>query len=172
MTLHPEHRGSVGQIVDKEYLSRFLLTHDDLQEIVHFDDYTKVLAIEDPKFIYYLKNLLWSKFVREAGFINMEFKLKYDFAMSFAGEVRPIVERVKDILRESEVEVFYDLDEQHRIITMDVEDYLSPIYRTEARYVVVFLSEHYPKKYGRNSSRIISEPASVTTASYLFVSRT
>lgn len=76
----------------------------------------------------------------------MEFKSKYDFAMSFAGEVREVVERVKDILRESEVEVFYDLDEQHRIITMDVEDYLAPIYRTEARYVVVFLSEHYPKK--------------------------
>ena len=146
MTLHPEHRGSVGQIVDKEYLSRFLSAHDDLQDIVHFDEYTKVLAIEDPKFIYYVKNLLWSKFVREAGFINMEFKSKYDFAMSFAGEVRPIVERVKDILRESEVEVFYDLDEQHRILTMDVEDYLAPIYRTEARYVVVFLSEHYPKK--------------------------
>lgn len=146
MTLHPEHRGSVGQIVDKEYLKKFLAAHDDLQAIIHFDEYTKVVAIEDPKFIYYIKNLLWSKFVREAGFINMEFKSKYDFAMSFAGEVRPIVERVKEILRESEVEVFYDLDEQHRIITMDVEEYLAPIYRTEARYVIVFLSEHYPKK--------------------------
>jgi hypothetical protein len=146
MALHPEHRGSVGQIVEKEYLSRFLMSHDDLQDIVHFDDYTKVLAIEDPKFIYYLRNLLWSKFVREAGFINMEFKSKYDFAMSFAGEVRPVVQRVKDLLIESEVEVFYDLDEQHRIISMDVEDYLAPIYRTEARYVVVFLSEDYPRK--------------------------
>lgn len=146
MAQHPEHRGSVGQIVDKEYLSRFLFSHEDLQSVIHFDEYTKVLAIEDPKFIYFIKNLLWSKFVREAGFINMEFKSKYDFAMSFAGEVRPIVERIKDILKESEVEVFYDLDEQHRIITMDVEEYLAPIYRTEARYVVAFLSEHYPRK--------------------------
>lgn len=146
MTVHPDHRGSVGQIVEKEYLSRFLASHADLQSIIHFDEYTRVLAIEDPKFIYYLKNLLWSKFVREAGFINMEFKSKYDFAMSFAGEVRTVVERVKNALRENEVEVFYDLDEQHRIISMDVEDYLAPIYRTEARYVVVFLSEDYPKK--------------------------
>lgn len=40
MTQYPEHRGSVGQIVEKEYLSRFLSAHEDLQSIIHFDEYT------------------------------------------------------------------------------------------------------------------------------------
>lgn len=38
------------------------------------------------------------------------------------------------------------LNEQHRILAENVEDYLAPIYRSEAEYVVVLLSTHYPKK--------------------------
>lgn len=44
------------------------------------------------------------------------------------------------------MEVFYDQDEQHRILGLDVETYLAPIYRTEARYVVALLSKEFPKK--------------------------
>jgi hypothetical protein len=42
--------------------------------------------------------------------------------------------------------VFYDEDEQHRILAENVEDYLAPIYRTEAAYVVPLLSKHFPRK--------------------------
>ncbi|PWG03312.1 TIR domain-containing protein [Sphingosinicella humi] len=143
---HSESRGSVGQIVDKGWLSDFLREEEDLQELLHFDSYTRQLAIEDPKFIYFIRNILWSKFVKEAGFLTIEFRSRYDFAFSFAGEDRSIVEKLRDILQENEVEVFYDKDEQHRILASDVEDYLAPIYRSEARFVVAFLSNHYPKK--------------------------
>ena len=51
-------------------------------------------SVEDPKFMYFLRNLLWSKFVRNVGFISVEFRSKYDFALSFAGEVRPIAEKL------------------------------------------------------------------------------
>lgn len=146
MATHPENRGSVGQIVEKPYLAGFLEKNSDLQDIIHFDEYTKILAIEDPKFIYYIKNILWAKFVKEAGFISIDFKAKYDFAMSFAGEVRPLIELVRSYLKEEEAEVFYDYDEQHLIVGKDVEEYLAPIYRSEARFVVAFLSEHYPRK--------------------------
>ena len=44
------------------------------------------------------------------------------------------------------MEVFYDKDEEHRIMANDVEAYLAPIYRTEARFVIVLLSSHYPRK--------------------------
>jgi hypothetical protein len=45
-----------------------------------------------------------------------------------------------------EVEVFYDANEQHRILASDVEHYLQPIYQSEARFVVVLIGPAYPKK--------------------------
>lgn len=143
---HPESKGSVSQIIDKDWLQNFLNDEEDLRDLIHYDGYTRQLAIEDPKFIYFIKNLLWSRFVNEAGFATIEFDSKYDYALSFAGEQRAFVEMVKDILVDNEIEVFYDRDEQHRILATDVEEYLAPIYRSEAKYVVVFLSREYPKK--------------------------
>src|ERR1700730_7165299 len=47
---------------------------------------------------------------------------------------------------------------QHRILARDVEDYLAPIYRTEARFVVCFLSPDYPKRvWTRFESRQFKE---------------
>jgi hypothetical protein len=45
-----------------------------------------------------------------------------------------------------EISVFYDKNEQHRILANDVEEYLAPIYRSESRFVVVLLSRDYPRK--------------------------
>jgi hypothetical protein len=143
---HADIRGSVSQVVDKGYLERFLSEHQDLRELFHYDSYTRVLAVEDPKFMYFLRNLLWSKFVRQAGFVSVKFRSKYDFALSFAGERRDVAQTLSALLRDHEMEVFYDQDEQHRSLGLDVEAYLAPIYRSEARYVVALLSREYPKK--------------------------
>jgi hypothetical protein len=50
------------------------------------------------------------------------------------------------LLQERQFEVFYDKNEQHRILAENVEDYLGPIYRSEAAYVVCFLGPDYPKR--------------------------
>lgn len=42
--------------------------------------------------------------------------------------------------------MFYDKNEQHRILAMDIEEYLRPIYQSEAQFVLALLSKHYPKK--------------------------
>jgi hypothetical protein len=55
-------------------------------------------------------------------------------------------ERLRDLLTEREISVFYDRDEQYRIIAENVEDYLVPIYRTEALFVVPILSPAYPTR--------------------------
>jgi hypothetical protein len=96
--------------------------------------------------MYFMRNLLWSKFVRQVGFITVEFRSRFDFALSFAGEDRHIAEKFRDALQEHEIEVFYDMDEQHRILGQDIELYLAPIYRSEARFVVPLLSKNFPKK--------------------------
>jgi hypothetical protein len=127
-------------------LADFLKERDQLRDLFHYDGYTRVLAVEDPKLMYFMRNVLWSKFVRQVGFISVEFRSKYDFALSFAGEDRQIAEKLRDALQEHEIEVFYDKDEQHHILGQDVELYLAPIYRSEARFVVPLLSKNFPKK--------------------------
>jgi hypothetical protein len=141
-----EHKGSVGQIVDKGYLGDHISKDPELSEVIHFDSATRVLSIEDPKFLYYLRNLIWNKFARKVGFLATDFKSKYDFALSFAGPERPIAEKLAEKLAESEVAVFYDRNEQHRILAQNIEDYLGPIYRSEAQFVVALLSSDYPKR--------------------------
>lgn len=143
---HPEHRGSVGQIVEKGYLADYLNDNPELFETFHFDASTKMLSIEDPKFLYFLRNLIWNKFARQVGFISTDFKGRYDFALSFAGTDRDIAERLFEKLVDAEAAVFYDKNEQHRILASNVEDYLAPIYRSEAEYVIVLLGRDYPKR--------------------------
>ncbi len=51
---HADIRGSVSQVVDKGYLERFLNEHEELRDLFHYDSYTRVLAVEDPNFMYFL----------------------------------------------------------------------------------------------------------------------
>lgn len=143
---HPNHKGSVGQIVDKGLLESFLSSNPEFGNVIHFDSNTHILGVEDPKYVYYLRNLLWTKFAKQVGFMGMEFKSKYDFALSFSGTDRDIAAPIFDKLNEQEIAVFYDKNEQHRILAQNVEDYLGPIYRSEAKYVIALLGKDYPKK--------------------------
>jgi hypothetical protein len=146
MASHPELKGSVGQIVDKGYLDAHIRNFPDVADVVHFEPPTKVVAVEDPQFVFYIRNLAWNEFAREVGFLNITFDSKYDFALSFSGTVRLVAERLFEILTEDEFEIFYDRHEQHRILAGDVEEYLAPIYRSEAAYVLVLLSPDYPER--------------------------
>lgn len=143
---HPEHKGSVSQIVDKGYLEDFLEKNPELNDVIHFESKTKIVSVEDPKFVYFLRNLLWIKFAKQLGFKAISFDSKYDFALSFAGKDRDVAEALYSKLTDSELEVFYDKNEQHRILARNIEDYLAPIYKTEALYVIVLLGPDYPKR--------------------------
>lgn len=147
LRLHPEHKGSIGQVIKKGYLDALLRDKSDiLGQHFHYEPSTRILSVEDPKLIFFLRNVVWRNFTRKAGFATDYFKGAYDFALSFAGAQRGIAGELHKILEEREVSVFYDHNEQHRIIAQNVEDYLGPIYRTEARYVVPILSTDYPTR--------------------------
>ncbi len=143
---HPDHRGSVGQVIEKGYLHEYLSANPELQEVIHYDSSTRMLGIEDPKFLYFLRNLIWNKFARQVGFLSAEFKGRYDFALSFAGSDRDVAEALYNRLCDNELAVFYDRSEQHRILANNVEDYLAPIYRSEAQFVVALLGPDFPKR--------------------------
>jgi hypothetical protein len=143
---HAELRGSVGQVVDKGFLKNLIDSDAGTRQVLHFDDKSELLTVEDPQFLFYIRNIPWRQFAREVGFISVDFERRYDFALSFAGTDRDVAEALFKSLTENEVEVFYDKNEQHRILAEDVGEYLRPIYQTEAKFVLVLLGREYPKR--------------------------
>jgi hypothetical protein len=143
---HPEQRGSVSQVVSKGYLVDLISSSQDIQRLIHFDPSSSLLIVQDPQFVFYIRNLSWPRFAEEVGYISLEFPSRYDFALSFAGSDRDVAEALFSELQENEFEVFYDRNDQHRILAEDVEEYLAPIYSSDAQLVVCILGPDYPKR--------------------------
>ncbi|MDM8084358.1 TIR domain-containing protein [Cellulomonas cellasea] len=147
MSKHPTLRGSVSQVVEKGHLENLLDEQADLLgDLLHYDADARVLAVEDPKFFYFIKNLAWNRFAERIGYFDVSFSTRYDFALSFAGSDRDIAELLFNALSELEHGVFYDKEEQARILAENVEEYLAPIYKSEASFVVAILGPDYPKR--------------------------
>lgn len=142
----PELSGSISQIVEKGYLAQLIDNDPDLSAVLHFDSTARVLSVEDPQYIYYLRELPWSQFAHDIGFTTTQFSSRYDVALSFAGSDRDVASDLFESLQDAELEVFYDENEQHRILAEDVEDYLRPIYQSEAMFVVALLGPDYPNR--------------------------
>lgn len=146
MSRYPALKLSINQIVEKGYLEKLIEESSNLSDVIHYDPHSKILSIEDPKFFFYIRNMLWNKFAAQIGYLSIKFDKTYDFALSFAGENRDLAEKINELLLEAQVAVFYDKNEQHRILAENVEDYLAPIYSSEAEYIIPLLSNSYPKK--------------------------
>ncbi|WP_260482710.1 TIR domain-containing protein [Sphingomicrobium flavum] len=144
----PEHGESVGQVISKGYLEAFL--NGDHAEILqphfNYDAEGGILSVEDPRLVFYLKNINWRAFIRRCGYTVDYFPWKYDFALSFAGQDRGVAEALASKLKENEIAVFYDFDHVDRILAQNIEEYLAPIYRSEARFVIPILSADYPTR--------------------------
>lgn len=146
LSVHPEHKASVGQVISKGLLQKFLTDNPQLGELIHFDSVSSVISIEDPKFVYYLRNIGWKRFAEQIGYLTTHFESKYDVALSFAGSDRNIAEEIFKELTNRQFAVFYDKNEQHSILAEDVEEYLAPIYKSEAQFVIVLLGKDYSKR--------------------------
>lgn len=149
MIAHPEMKGSISQVLEKGWLQALLADPEKIEILApyfYFEQSTGILSVEDPKLIFYLKNIVWRVFTKQVGYKANYFRSRYDFALSFAGADRQIAQKLYNELTSREVSVFYDENEQHRIIAQNVEDYLAPIYRSEASYVLVLQSPEYPTR--------------------------
>jgi hypothetical protein len=71
---------------------------------------------------------------------------EYDVALSFAGENRAYVEEVAGILQVAGVKVFYDKFETVQLWGQNLADHLGEVYGKRSRFVVMFVSTHYPLK--------------------------
>lgn len=77
----------------------------------------------------------------------------YEVVLSFAGEDRDFVEEVAAILQGQGVEVFYDRYEEATLWGKDLAEHLDLVYRSSARYCVMFISQHYAEKIWPNHER-------------------
>lgn len=78
---------------------------------------------------------------------------EFDIALSFAGEDRPYVDEVANILKGKGIKIFYDKFEEANLWGKNLYDYLSEIYRNKALYTIMFISQHYNKKLWTNHER-------------------
>jgi hypothetical protein len=145
MIQHPVEKASVSQVVEKGFLEN-LTSIDEIAKILHYDPTTKILSVEDPQLVFYLRNLDWPAFIRRTGFTRVEVPEEYDFALSFAGEDRAFAESVKAHLDDLGCTTFYDFAEQHRILAEDLEEFLGPIYQSGAAYVIAILGPEYGRR--------------------------
>lgn len=72
--------------------------------------------------------------------------LKYEVAISFAGPQRPLAERLATRLRDAEIQVFYDAFYPEHLWGKDLAVEFDNIYRKQARYCVMFLSQEYVER--------------------------
>lgn len=145
MARHPSEKASVSQVVEKGYLSG-ATSPEEIAKLIHFDSTTKVLSVEDPQLVFYLRNLDWPDFVKKTGFTRVDVPQEYDFALSFAGEDRAFAEKLNDHLADFNCSVFYDHAEQHRILAEDLEEFLGPIYKSNASYIIAILGPEYGER--------------------------
>ena len=70
----------------------------------------------------------------------------YELALSFAGEDRGMVVVVARELQSRGVRVFYDEFEQVSLLGKDLTAHLGDVYRKQASYCAMFISQHYVRK--------------------------
>ena len=143
---HPEQKAGVTQVVEKGFLSDFLNKQASINSLIHFDSTSRILSVEDPKFMFYLKTINWNNFAKDIGYLQLVESTTYDYALSFAGTERRIAEKIFSRLDSLEIAVFYDKNEQADILSQNVEEYLYPIYSSKAAYVIPLLSRNYPNR--------------------------
>ncbi|HKU50732.1 MAG TPA: TIR domain-containing protein [Nitrososphaera sp.] len=69
--------------------------------------------------------------------------MKFDVALSFAGEQRRYVEKVAKILSAEGISVFYDEFFESHLWGMDLSEYLQTVYYSESRWCMMFISKEY-----------------------------
>ncbi|HME77917.1 MAG TPA: TIR domain-containing protein [Mycobacterium sp.] len=142
---YPTLRASIATVVSGGHLVDHINSSPDFAELIHFDPRSRFLSIEEPQFHFYLRHLNWSRFAMRVGFVSLDVQDRYDFALSFAADKRDQARYLSNKLKARDLHVFFDMDEQDRILATNIEDYLRPIYKSEATFVVCFLSSDYPK---------------------------
>ncbi|MDP3041495.1 MAG: TIR domain-containing protein [Candidatus Omnitrophota bacterium] len=92
---------------------------------------------------------------------------RFDIALSFAGEDRDYVEEVAKILESQGIRVYYDRFNQIEAWGKSLPEHFDEIYRKQAQYCVMFISEHYARKVWPNFEKRSALAREVVEAGYI-----
>ena len=82
--------------------------------------------------------------------IKFQEGFKYDFALSFAGEDRELVEIIAKELILNDSKIFYDNFSKEELVGKDLSTYFKNTYGKSSKYVVIFISKNYEMKEWTN----------------------
>ena len=86
----------------------------------------------------------------------------YEIVLSFAGEQRPYVREVAEVLKATEVAVFSDEYEEVSMWGKHLTEHLATVYGGTARYCVMFISSNYAEKVWTTHERRVAFAKAVT----------
>ena len=96
----------------------------------------------------------------------------YEVVLSFAGEDRTYVDPVAAILRENDIELFYDNYEEVSLWGKNLTEHLHKVYSSSARYCVMFISKFYAEKvWPTHERRSAFEKAIISKEEYILPAR-
>ena len=79
--------------------------------------------------------------------------MKYDVAISFAGEQRTEARAIANCITNAGLNVFFDEYEDATLWGMDLYEHLSDVYQNQARYCIILVSKAYADKVWTNHER-------------------
>lgn len=144
---HPQEKNSITQVIDKKGIKGLLESKEELSDLFHYEPNTCTLCVEDPKYIFYLSNINWEVFWGQCGFNKTKHDKTYDFAISFAGEVREVARSFYRILTDGHnYTVFFDEVQAAELLSSNLDEYLNSIYSKESHYIIAIFSKEYLSK--------------------------
>lgn len=72
--------------------------------------------------------------------------IKFDVALSFAGEQRDYVKKVATILEREGIKCFYDEFFKHKLWGTNLAEYLHEVYYSQSKWCIMFISKEYVTK--------------------------
>lgn len=132
-------------INDTEALKCFVIEDCDCNSKEQFDIYIqKKFGYFNQLIEMYLKKIVLYYSKEQAKISKIEYE--YDIALSFAGEDREYVDIIANELKSRGMKVFYDKFEVSNLWGKDLYQYLSHIYKDNAKFCVIFVSQNYKNK--------------------------
>lgn len=91
----------------------------------------------------------------------------YDVALSFAGEHRPFVKKVKEYLESKGLNVFYDEDNRAAMLGTNLVDLFQQVFTNNSKFCALFVSKEYVQNKWTNAEREHIEARRLVDNGYL-----
>lgn len=142
---NPDVRGSITNVKEKR-LSTLIESKPVCERYFYYNSETNIFAIEDPALVYYIKHMNWVDLRKACGFRANGRNFDFDYAISFAGENRPIARAIAEQLEILDCSVFYDELFEANYLGTAWHKSFKDILSEKSRFVICLLDKYHLDK--------------------------